>query len=251
MKRTFNYTGRRKIGRKDVSITLRQEISGWIFDAELQLADHHFPRNAEVWLKRTGKIYGCSGRGERYLRCACLPTAGCRNSTCQMACFSACVWCSHRDRSITNCWGTQPERAVAMLCNPLWKPGEIAEQLASRKELVTNHAVADVATRLYYDPTTGSFKRGAGSDVKGAARRLATLFNQLDLTFYLYGMSCDEMLALFQKNLTASGKSQLEYCVDARKAEPAQLALCADVNSGHRFVCWSRWFGRRIFLSAQ
>jgi hypothetical protein len=94
---------------------------------------------------------------------------------------------------------TQPERAVAMLCNPLWKPGEIAEQLASRKELVTNHAVADVATRLYYDPATSSFKRGAGSDVKGAARRLATLFNQLDLTFYLYGMSCDEMLALLPK----------------------------------------------------
>lgn len=93
----------------------------------------------------------------------------------------------------------QPERAIAMLCNPLWKPGEIAEQLASRKELVTNHAVADVATYLYYDPANGSFKRGAGSDVKGAARRLAALFNQLDLTFYLYGMSRDEMLALLPK----------------------------------------------------
>jgi hypothetical protein len=44
-----------------------------------------------------------------------------------------------------------PDRAIAMLCNPLWKPGEIAEQLASRKELVTNRAVAEVATRLYYD----------------------------------------------------------------------------------------------------
>jgi hypothetical protein len=86
---------------------------------------------------------------------------------------------------------TQPERAIAMLCNPLWKPGEIAEQLASRKELVTNHAVADAATQLYYNPATGSFKRGAGSDVKGAARRLAALLNQLDLTFYLYGMSCN------------------------------------------------------------
>ena len=93
----------------------------------------------------------------------------------------------------------QPERAIAMLCNPLWKPGEIVEQLASRKELVTNHAVADVATKLYYDPATGSFKRGAGSDTKGAARRLATLFNQLDLTFYLYGMGCDELIALLPK----------------------------------------------------
>ncbi len=92
-----------------------------------------------------------------------------------------------------------PERAIAMLCNPLWKPGEIAEQLASRKELVTNRGVADLATRLYYDPTKKSFKRGAGSSVKGAARRLAALLNQLDLTFYLYGMSTEELLALLPK----------------------------------------------------
>jgi hypothetical protein len=92
-----------------------------------------------------------------------------------------------------------PERAIAMLCNPLWKPGEIVEQLASRKELVTNHAVAEVATRLYYDPEAGSFKRGAGSSVKGAARRLAALLNQFDLTYYLYGMSADELMALLPK----------------------------------------------------
>jgi hypothetical protein len=93
----------------------------------------------------------------------------------------------------------QPERAMALLCNPLWKPGEIVEQLASRKELVTNRAVVDLATRLYYDPTSGSFKRGAGSSVKGAPRRLAALFNQLDLTWYLYGMNTDEVLSLLPK----------------------------------------------------
>jgi hypothetical protein len=92
-----------------------------------------------------------------------------------------------------------PERALAMLCNPLWKPGEIVEQLASRKELVTNRGVIELATRLYYDAAQKSFKRGAGSSVKGAARRLAALLNQLDLTFYLYGMSADELLALLPK----------------------------------------------------
>ena len=92
-----------------------------------------------------------------------------------------------------------PERAIAMLCNPLWKPGEIVEQLASRKELVTNRGVAELSTRLYYDPTKKSFKRGAGSSVKGAARRLAALLNQLDLTFYLYGMSAEELLAILPK----------------------------------------------------
>ena len=92
-----------------------------------------------------------------------------------------------------------PERAIAFLCKPLWERGEIAEQLASRKELVTNHAVADVATLLYYDRATGSFKRGAGSSVKGASRRLAALLNQLDLTYYLYGMTSEELLALLPK----------------------------------------------------
>ena len=92
-----------------------------------------------------------------------------------------------------------PERAMAMLCNPLWKPGEIVEQLASRKELVTNRGVVELATKLYYDPVKGSFKRGAGSDIKGAARRLAALLNQLDLTFYLYGMSAEELSNLLPR----------------------------------------------------
>jgi hypothetical protein len=51
MKRTFNYTGRKKIDRKDVSITVREERGTLFFDAELRLAAYHFPRNAEVWLE--------------------------------------------------------------------------------------------------------------------------------------------------------------------------------------------------------
>ena len=51
MKRTFNYTGRRKIARKDVGIRLRQDNGIWVFDAELHLADYHFPRNAEMWVE--------------------------------------------------------------------------------------------------------------------------------------------------------------------------------------------------------
>jgi hypothetical protein len=51
MKRTFNYTGRKKIERKDVSITVRDEHGSLFFDAELRLAAYQFPRNAEVWLE--------------------------------------------------------------------------------------------------------------------------------------------------------------------------------------------------------
>ena len=42
-----------------------------------------------------------------------------------------------------------PYRAMALLANPPHQPGDIAEQLASRQELVTNPSVMEVATRLY------------------------------------------------------------------------------------------------------
>lgn len=51
MKRTFNFTGRRKIDRADISITLRQERSIWMFDADLRLSTYHFPRAAEIWIE--------------------------------------------------------------------------------------------------------------------------------------------------------------------------------------------------------
>jgi hypothetical protein len=51
MKRTFNYTGRRPILRKDVSVIVRSTGSGWTFDADLRLAHYKFPHNAEVWVE--------------------------------------------------------------------------------------------------------------------------------------------------------------------------------------------------------
>ena len=51
MKRTFNYTGRRKIERKDVSVLQREDRGTWVFEADLRLADYRFPRNAEVWVE--------------------------------------------------------------------------------------------------------------------------------------------------------------------------------------------------------
>lgn len=51
MKRTFNYTGRHSILRKDVSIVVRQIGARWAFDADLRLADYRFPHNAQVWIE--------------------------------------------------------------------------------------------------------------------------------------------------------------------------------------------------------
>jgi hypothetical protein len=51
MKRTFNYTGRRKINHTDVSVTVRDERGAMHFHAELRLAGYQFPRDAEVWIE--------------------------------------------------------------------------------------------------------------------------------------------------------------------------------------------------------
>ncbi len=89
-----------------------------------------------------------------------------------------------------------PHRAMALLANPPHQPGDIAEQLASRQELVTNPSVMEVATRLYINSATNSPKRGAAGRGAGSARRLAAILNQLDLTWDLYGLDPDKLLDL-------------------------------------------------------
>ncbi len=90
------------------------------------------------------------------------------------------IYRAHRD---------QPNRVRAVLCTPLHKPGDIAEQLASRQELVTNAAVMAAATELYVAAASGKPKRGAAGRGPGSARRLAEVLNQFELTWDLYSMS--------------------------------------------------------------
>lgn len=51
MKRTFNYTGRKRIEHSDISVTLKEVPEGWSFDADLRLEEYSFPWNAEVWVE--------------------------------------------------------------------------------------------------------------------------------------------------------------------------------------------------------
>lgn len=100
---------------------------------------------------------------------------------------------------VVRAYRANPAMALSVLCTPVWKPGEIVGQLAARKELVTNHAVIELATRLYYDETSKGFVRGAGGSTKGASRRLAAVLNQFSLTYYLQGMKSEEILLLLPK----------------------------------------------------
>lgn len=96
------------------------------------------------------------------------------------------IYRAHRDN---------PQRAMAVLLNPPYRPGDIAEQLASRQEYVTNKSVMEVATLLYVNED-GKPKRGAAGQGPGSARRLADILNQLDLTWDLYSLTPSKLLEL-------------------------------------------------------
>ncbi len=88
-----------------------------------------------------------------------------------------------------------PQLAMVVLATPLHRPGDIVEQLASRQEIVTNSTVMDAATRLYIGENGVPKQRAAGRGA-GSVRRLADVLTQLDLTWDLYDISTEKLLAL-------------------------------------------------------
>jgi hypothetical protein len=98
------------------------------------------------------------------------------------------IYRAHRDH---------PENAMALLANPVAQPGELVEQFASRQQIVSNPNLLQAITRLYYDHDSGKLKRGHGGKGPGSPRRLAQdILPQFDLTWDIYGMHPDEILAL-------------------------------------------------------
>ncbi len=103
------------------------------------------------------------------------------------------IYRAHRD---------DPQRALALLCQPLDSPGDVVEQLASRQELVTNPGIMELATRLYVDTENRRPKRGAGGKGGGSARRLSDIIEQFDLTWDLYASSGEELAAVMPKEFS-------------------------------------------------
>lgn len=90
--------------------------------------------------------------------------------------------------------GSHPELALAALCGPLDKPGELGEQLGARVEIAATPSIVGAATLLYVDPASKRPKRGAGGSSKGTPRRFGTVIRQLDVTWDLAGMTPEEIV---------------------------------------------------------
>ncbi len=92
-----------------------------------------------------------------------------------------------------------PERAMALLCKPPHIISDVEAQIAAYQEIVTNRAVIELATKLYYDPKTKTTKPGAGGKGPGSPRRFVTVLDQFSLTWDLYAATTDEIMKLLPK----------------------------------------------------
>lgn len=93
----------------------------------------------------------------------------------------------------------QPKIAMCVLCGVPNKPGDLVEQLTARQELITNPAIVEAATRLYYDAVSGKLKRGHGSKGRGSPRRLSIVLDQFTITYDLFSLDAKELLQLLPK----------------------------------------------------
>lgn len=105
------------------------------------------------------------------------------------------VYRAHRDK---------PDRANAVLCTPVDKPGEVVGQIASRQSIVRSKGLMEAVTLLYYDAENKKLKAGAGGkQTMGSARRLSSILLQLDLTWDVANMSGTEILRLLPAEFKA------------------------------------------------
>ncbi len=82
---------------------------------------------------------------------------------------------------------------------PLASSGEIVEQLASRQSLFGNTTLIEGAYRLYFSEDEQRPRRGAGGSGAGSPRRLATIVQQLDLTYDLRECTPEQFISLLPK----------------------------------------------------
>jgi len=92
-----------------------------------------------------------------------------------------------------------PERALALLCGPLHQMSDVYLEIADSPQLVSNAAVIEAATRLYYDFEKGKLRRGTARDKPGGARRMGEILSQFDCTWDLYSMNTEELIRLLPK----------------------------------------------------
>ena len=96
------------------------------------------------------------------------------------------------------------DTAKFLLCNPLYKRGELTEQIAARQFFIECEGVIGAASSLYFDPNQDWFKRGSTSGKrKGNVRRFIAYLRQIELTYDLYTIEAQDLVGMLPDEFDA------------------------------------------------
>ncbi len=105
-----------------------------------------------------------------------------------------------------------PARTRVLLSGPLHKMNRIYDVIAGRMRLVSNPAVVECVSRLYFDARKGHLKSHAQSHKPGKIMRFVSVMMQFDCTYDLYSMTPEDIMALlppeFREGRRAAGRRQ-------------------------------------------
>jgi hypothetical protein len=95
-------------------------------------------------------------------------------------------------------YGLGDDLSRLLLWTPLHLESKFHHELAGRQTLITNKGILEAADKMYFRESEGHPQKGALIKKKapGTLQRFIDVIQQLDLTYDLYSMSGEEILAL-------------------------------------------------------
>jgi hypothetical protein len=87
-----------------------------------------------------------------------------------------------------------PDLVQIALCDRVTKDSAVFEQLASRKEIVSNISALKLINKCYRDTTSGTvYPQATRGDIAGGLRRFGAVYSQLAVNFDLQNMSDEQI----------------------------------------------------------
>jgi hypothetical protein len=95
-------------------------------------------------------------------------------------------------------YGLGEDLSRLLLWTPLYLESKFHHQLAARQTLITNKGVLAAADKMYFNESEGRPQKGAlmEKNSPGTLQRFIDVIQQLDLTYDLYSMDGEQILAL-------------------------------------------------------
>lgn len=101
----------------------------------------------------------------------------------------------HLIRGAVSLYVSLGDDSKPILSNPLFKPGELREQI-SQSAILVQSGIAEVLKKLYWDEDQQKLKRGHARSGEGGCRDLVRVLKQLMVTYVIEDMSSEEIISI-------------------------------------------------------